>query len=100
MCDLANLLIMLREMDSEIDKLYDGFNPSKFDIFIQAVHKMSGYNESTGIVKVLSIEQRLGTTIKTCAELYFSQVATSDLCSETHRNYITANIDNLKIILE
>lgn len=100
MRDLAKLLTILRELDPEISKLSDCFNPTKFDVFIQAVHKMSGYDEDTGVVKVPSIAPRLGTTIKTCAELYFCQVATSDFCSETRRNYITGNIDKFKRILE
>ena len=32
--------------------------------------------------------------------IIFCQVATSDICSETSRNYIITNIDNLKRILE
>lgn len=99
MRDLAMLLISVREKDNEVQSLQDVIEPSKYEAFIEAVKSMSGFDEVTGYVKVISIPARIRPAILGCIDILYTQMIMSDN-STAYKDAYKKKMGDFKQLLE
>lgn len=99
MRDLATLLSITRKKDKEISTLTSMIDPSKYEVFISAVKSMCGFNEETGLVKVISIPSRIRPAILGCIDILYTQTIMSDH-SSAYKDAYKKLLDDFKQLLE
>lgn len=99
MRDLATLLIILRKADLSIDTLTDVLDPEKYDIYINGIKKMCGFDEETGFVKVISILARMRPAILGCFDILYTHTILSTE-STAYKEAYQKKLDNFKHLIE
>lgn len=99
MRDLATLLIVLRKKDNSIETLTDVLDPEKYDIFIDGIKTMCGFDEETGFVKVTSIPARMRPAILGCIDILYTQSIMSTE-STAYKDVYKKELDDFKRLVE
>lgn len=81
MRDLATLLKLLRKKDTTIESLTDAFDPEKYGTLINAIKEMCGFDEETGMVKIISVPSRMRPAVLGCVEILHSVYYGKRFCS-------------------
>ena len=66
---LGRFLITVRSLDSTVHQLSDCIAPSKFEVVVQAVRIVSGFDDKTHLYKVPSLPLKLGHSFHDCANI-------------------------------
>ncbi|CAG4938132.1 unnamed protein product [Parnassius apollo] len=99
MRDLATLLIVLRKKDHRIEILTDVLDPEKYDIFIDGIKNMCGFDEETGFVKVTSIPARMRPSILGCIDILYTR-STMSTESTAYKDLYKKKLDDFKRLVE
>lgn len=99
MRDLATLLIVLRKKDHSIETLTDVLDPEKYDLFIDGIKTMCGFDEETGFVKVTSIPARMRPAVLGCIDILYTQSIMSTE-STAYKEAYKKKLDDFKRLVE
>ena len=68
MSELGRLLPQVRKLDRSVHTLQECIDPTKFQLVVEAVRVVSGYDESGNKYKTPSLALKLGHSLKKCAQ--------------------------------
>lgn len=92
MRDAARLLLFCKEKDSTIKEFSDLLQPMYFELVMQAVQALSGYNEETATVKVVGMPARLSFVIIESAKILPDQAILSRTMSNSEKECIKVTV--------
>jgi len=67
--ELARFLTSIRRLDSATTWLSDCMFPSKFDVVVQAVRHLCGYNDESYLYQIPSLALKIGHSLKKCCAI-------------------------------
>lgn len=67
MRELGRLLLKVRETDPDIVSLQECIHPKQFDVVLEAVRSLAGFDPHTGRYKTPSLAIKLGQSLQKCA---------------------------------
>ncbi|XP_061579074.1 M-phase phosphoprotein 8 isoform X2 [Cololabis saira] len=73
MRELGRFVLAVNEIDSSVKYLHEICLPSKFELAIQGVKKMSGFDPSSSKFKTISLVSKIGYSLKRAAEIAFGE---------------------------
>lgn len=83
MRELGRLLLKVRETDPDIVSLQECIHPKQFDIVLEAVRSLAGFDPHTGRYKTPSLAIKLGQSLQKCALIIKADcIRMEDLVSE------------------
>ncbi|XP_028037005.1 uncharacterized protein LOC114248078 [Bombyx mandarina] len=100
MRDLASLLKVVREKHPEIAQLRDMIDPKYYEYFIEGVKILSGFDEKTGYVNVVSMPARIRPEILGCIEIMFTNTIMDPHKSTAYKDFIKNKLSEFKVLLE
>ncbi|KAL4713382.1 hypothetical protein ACJJTC_016850 [Scirpophaga incertulas] len=100
MRDLAKLLKIVREKNPEIIQLQNLIDPKHYECFIESVKIMSGFNEETGHVEVVSIPARIRPEMLGCIDILFTNTIMDQYKSTALKDHIKNKLTEFKLLLE
>jgi len=66
---LARFLRAARQLDSSLHSLADCLNETKFEVVVQAVKNVSGFDDNTHLYRIPSMPLKLGHSLHDCANI-------------------------------
>ena len=78
MSELGRLLLQVRKLDRSVHTLQECIDPTQFQLVVEAVRVVSGYEESGNKYKTPSLALKLGHSLKKCAQYTKSQTLQAD----------------------